>query len=149
MTDDGRLRASDQDRETALGVLRDAYAAGRLRPEEFDQRVDMAFAATTWGELDGVTADLPAASTCRRDTARPPSGTAKPHSGASALRWFLAIHAILVSLIVLMAGLAGRVTSEAVWSAYALIPLAVVLPTFLGRRQLGRHDKAQPPALPH
>jgi len=138
MTYDG-LRASDQDREAAVGVLRDAYGAGRLRPEEFDQRVNVAFAAKTWGELDRVTSDLPSASSLRLRAASPSAGAVNERGGTPAVTWFLAVHAILVFLIVLMVGLAERVTSAAVWSAYALIPLALLLPTIVGRRQLARH----------
>ncbi|HLI38079.1 MAG TPA: DUF1707 domain-containing protein [Streptosporangiaceae bacterium] len=60
MTADGGIRASDRDRESAAEVLREAYAAGRLDLEEFDERASAAYAARTWGELRALTADLPA-----------------------------------------------------------------------------------------
>jgi hypothetical protein len=147
--DDCLLRASDQDREAAVEVLRDAYAAGRLPPEEFDQRVGVAFAARTWGELDRVTSDLPSAATSLRQRAASPStGTVNERGGTSAVTWFLVVHAILVFLIVLMVLLAERVTSAAVWSAYALVPLAVLVPTVVGRRHLARQREARPTELP-
>lgn len=59
MTTDGRIRASDHDRESAVEVLRDAYAVGRLDLDEFDQRTTTAYAAKTWGELRALTDDLP------------------------------------------------------------------------------------------
>jgi len=59
MTTDGRIRASDDDRESAVEVLRDAYAVGRLDLDEFDQRTTSAYAAKTWGELRSLTDDLP------------------------------------------------------------------------------------------
>ena len=60
MTTDRRMRASDQDRESATELLREAYAAGRLSREELDERAAAAYSATTWGELRDLTADLPA-----------------------------------------------------------------------------------------
>lgn len=59
MSSDVSMRASDGDRDRATGVLREAYAAGRLTLDEFLQRTDAACSARTWGELAGLTADLP------------------------------------------------------------------------------------------
>jgi DUF1707 SHOCT-like domain len=55
------LRASDDDRERVVRALGDHAAAGRLSPEELDERVDAAYAARTQPELDALLADLPAA----------------------------------------------------------------------------------------
>jgi Domain of unknown function (DUF1707) len=54
-----RTRASDADRDRTAAALREHLAAGRLTIEEFDQRLDQAYAAKTLGELDRVMADLP------------------------------------------------------------------------------------------
>lgn len=54
------IRASDADREHAVGILRDGYACGRLTLAEFDERTTAAFASRTWGELRRLTRDLPA-----------------------------------------------------------------------------------------
>ncbi|WP_030614299.1 DUF1707 SHOCT-like domain-containing protein [Streptomyces sclerotialus] len=54
------LRASDADRDRVAEILRDALAEGRLRMEEFDERLDAAYKARTYGELVPLTADLPA-----------------------------------------------------------------------------------------
>lgn len=62
MTEDlPELRASDADRERVAEILRDAVAEGRLAMEEFDERLDAAYKARTYGELEPLTADLPAA----------------------------------------------------------------------------------------
>lgn len=53
------LRASDTDREAVVSVLRDAYTAGRLTLEEFDERTSSAYTSKTWGELREITRDLP------------------------------------------------------------------------------------------
>ena len=60
MTPDPKIRASDQDRERVATLLREHHAAGRLTAEEFDERLDRAFAAKTMGDLDELLADLPA-----------------------------------------------------------------------------------------
>ena len=59
MTTDRGMRASDQDRESAAELLREAYVAGRLSREELDERAAAVYSATAWGELRDLTADLP------------------------------------------------------------------------------------------
>jgi len=54
------LRASDAERERTATLLRDHAAAGRLTPEELDERLDAAYAARTVGELEALAHDLPA-----------------------------------------------------------------------------------------
>jgi hypothetical protein len=55
------VRASDADRDHAVGELREHTAAGRLTLEEFGERVERAMAARTLAELDEIRRDLPAA----------------------------------------------------------------------------------------
>jgi hypothetical protein len=56
---DPNLRASDRDRDRVASLLREHHAQGRLTVQEFSERLDRAFAATTVGELDRLLADLP------------------------------------------------------------------------------------------
>ena len=49
MASDHSIRASDVDREVVVATLRDAYTAGRLTLEEFDERTSAAYASKTWG----------------------------------------------------------------------------------------------------
>jgi hypothetical protein len=60
MAADPRIRASDEDRDRTVSLLREHHAAGRLTPEEFNDRIDKAYEAKTMGELDELMADLPA-----------------------------------------------------------------------------------------
>ena len=53
------LRIGDSDREAVARDLREHYAEGRLTLEEFNQRLDATFAATTQGQLSQITRDLP------------------------------------------------------------------------------------------
>lgn len=54
-----RLRASDADRDRVAGIVRDAYAEGRLTPVEMEERLQEAMAAQTYGDLLPVLRDLP------------------------------------------------------------------------------------------
>jgi hypothetical protein len=53
------LRIGDADREAAATSLREHYAQGRLTLDEFNQRLDAVFAATTQRQLNHITRDLP------------------------------------------------------------------------------------------
>ena len=59
--DRSHIRVSDADRAAAAERLRIALDEGRLDLVEYDMRLRSAYAATTYGELEPVTADLPAA----------------------------------------------------------------------------------------
>jgi Domain of unknown function (DUF1707) len=59
MASDPRIRASDADRDRTAALLREHHAAGRLTADEFNERLDKAYAAKTLGELDELLADLP------------------------------------------------------------------------------------------
>jgi hypothetical protein len=54
------FRASHEDRDQVVELLRMAAGDGRLSADELDQRLEMALAARTYGELAALTRDLPA-----------------------------------------------------------------------------------------
>jgi hypothetical protein len=54
------LRVSDAERERAIVELREHAVEGRLTLEEFTDRMSVAAEATTKGELEALTRDLPA-----------------------------------------------------------------------------------------
>ncbi len=58
--DPRQFRASDQDRERVVQILNTAMAEGRLTIDELTERIDSAYHAKTIGELEPITADLPA-----------------------------------------------------------------------------------------
>ena len=60
MAADPKIRASDEDRDRIVSLLREHHAAGRLTAEEVNERLDKAYAAKTMGELDELMVDLPA-----------------------------------------------------------------------------------------
>jgi hypothetical protein len=55
-----RLRASHEDRDRVIELLRVAAGDGRLTAEELEERIEIAFSARTYGELAKLTSDLPA-----------------------------------------------------------------------------------------
>jgi hypothetical protein len=69
----GQLRASHQDRDRVVEVLRVAAGDGRLTADELDQRLEAALTARTYADLAVLTTDLPAAS-----APVPPAGVAVP-----------------------------------------------------------------------
>ena len=54
------LRASHEDRDRVVELLRVSAGDGRLTADELDQRLELAMTARTYGELAKLVADLPA-----------------------------------------------------------------------------------------
>jgi hypothetical protein len=52
------IRATDRDRESAVEMLKDHYATGRLSREEYEVRLTQLLNANTYAQLDGATLDL-------------------------------------------------------------------------------------------
>ena len=108
------LKASDADRERVAERLRHATAEGRLNPEELEERLEMVFAARTYGELDPLVADLPGEAVRRRE-----------HPGrVSASFWLrpaplLALFILAPVILALM--LAAAVIIATVFSAWGLL----------------------------
>jgi Domain of unknown function (DUF1707) len=144
MAADPRIRASDEDRDKTASLLREHHAAGRLTPEEFNERLDQTFAARTLGDLDELMSDLPAIDLYRLPHAGLTPGTtgrlpAATDSGARPGRfspgwqaawgsWF----SVSAVLIVIWA-LAGH---SYPWFAWIIGPWGVML---LGRWISGGH----------
>jgi len=155
MSTDDAIRASDADREHAVGMLGDAYACGRLTLHEFDERTTAAFASRTWGELRGLTRDLPAASQrgflppaprpAERSGAQPPADA--PAGGG---------HGLAPVLLIALFWLTFTLTAHA---DEALIPVVFLLllvvrsaararcgPGSMSRRPPGQPRPSRPPA---
>jgi hypothetical protein len=62
------LRASDAERERVVAFLREHALLGRLTDDELEDRIGLAYAAVTVGDLETLIGDLPRAS---RPTSRP------------------------------------------------------------------------------
>ena len=55
----GHMRASDAERERAVDVLKAAFTEGRLTQDEYTDRVGQVQVSKTYGDLAGLTHDLP------------------------------------------------------------------------------------------
>ncbi|WP_037569870.1 DUF1707 SHOCT-like domain-containing protein [Phaeacidiphilus oryzae] len=77
------LRAAHADREAVAERLREAAGDGRLTMEEFEERLERALTAKTYGELEPLVADLPETATAPR---RPEDRPLVLRTGASNLR---------------------------------------------------------------
>ena len=53
------MRAADADRQAVADKLKAALDEGRLDLSEYDERLQQAYAAKTYGELEGLLTDLP------------------------------------------------------------------------------------------
>jgi hypothetical protein len=72
------MRAADADRETVAERLRVALNEGRLDLHEYDERLQRAFAARTYGELDVLLTDLPPVMPTQRSGLETASATGVP-----------------------------------------------------------------------
>ncbi len=75
---DDRIRASDADRDHVTARLREHFAAGRLTPDELDERISAALNAKTHGELRQLMADLPEPAPAAPKAAQRPYPPAPP-----------------------------------------------------------------------
>src|SRR5580658_11040971 len=64
------LRASYEDRDRVVELLRVAAGDGRLTAAELDERLEAALTARTSGELAALTADLPGIAAKAKDVVR-------------------------------------------------------------------------------
>lgn len=132
MTSDAQIRAADEDRERIAAALGVHYTAGRLTLEEFQDRLDRAYAAKTLGELDGLMTDLPGS-----DLSPPPGpaggeaplpqrrvpGTVQVSDGRrAAVRQFWLAVTVTVLAIWLISG-----TASGPWFLWLAVPLAFIM----------------------
>jgi hypothetical protein len=117
VTDD-RIRVSDADRDRAAARLREHFAAGRLSPEELDERIAAALTAKTVGDVRRVMAGLPDPVPAPQARQSPPWAP-RPGAvfGGGPRIVPLAVFALIAALVIPGAG----------WLFPALPPLAVVL----------------------
>jgi hypothetical protein len=71
------LRASHDDRDRVVELLRVSAGDGRLTAEELDERLELAMTARTYGELAKLVTDLPAAGAVAGSIADAPALRAK------------------------------------------------------------------------
>lgn len=80
---DGRdgMRAADSDRTAVADRLRVALNEGRLDLHEYDERLQRAYAARTYADLDALLTDLPPVTPVERSALSPVTQAAPPSVG--------------------------------------------------------------------
>lgn len=133
-----QMRASDADRDAVVTAMSENFQAGRLTSEELEERTGRALAARTLGELDELTADLPAPR---------PAAPAEPAAPAAPPRRHG--YPVMVPLLVPVAVLAivaltlGHSASVHAWGTWWVIPVALLVVRLLARRRGIRRDFRQ------
>jgi hypothetical protein len=105
----GPIRVADADRERVVELLRDHAAAGRLEPDELEDRIERAYAARYGSDLTAVLAELPPAPAPRSRPTRP-RATAAP------------LLPIAIAALVALAAV-----TSAWWLLWLIWPIVIVL----------------------
>jgi Domain of unknown function (DUF1707) len=162
MAYDPKVRASGEDRDRTAALLREHHALGRITAEEFSERLDKAFAATTIGDLEDLLSDLPGMDLYRlpAELTRQPRqahavvGPAGHMSPGWRTVWGVYLTVNLVCLVVYV--LSGAGYPWVLWVAGPGVPLAVLAGSYWSigadrssRRHLGPGlDQGQLPGGP-
>jgi hypothetical protein len=77
----GKMRASDSDRDRVVEVLNVAFSEGRLSKDEYEGRLENALSARTYADLDQLVTDLPAARATVVAVPRVPGQGQRSHVG--------------------------------------------------------------------
>jgi hypothetical protein len=121
------MRAADADRQAVADKLKVALEEGRLDLHEYDERLQQAYAAKTYGDLDGLLTDLPTAKIAA--SAPAPVTTATRHATVEWLGYIWGSWASAVAIttaIWLVSSLAGR-DLQYFWPIWVAGPWGVVL----------------------
>ena len=136
------MRAGDSDRKAVADQLKAALDEGRLDLSEYDERIQQAYSAKTFADLDGLLDDLPGTVPVQQSQVEPVTPAAALVPGRSAAnqlaRWggpYAGVITICVIIWAITSASAGHVTYF--WPIWMLIPL--VLGIF---RQWFSHDNA-------
>lgn len=140
------MRAGDSDRQKVADQLKTALDEGRLDLNEYDERVQRAYAARTYGELDGLLDDLPGTVPVQRAQVsphRPPAPAAYPVKSDPVARGGKpgVAGAFGVFLVcVLIWAITSWTSSEAhyFWPAWVLIPVVLAVVAHFNDRNKGR-----------
>jgi hypothetical protein len=132
--DRSHLRISDADRAAAAERLRIAVDEGRLDLTEYDARLRSTYAATTYGELEPLTADLPAVPEAKLPAAKEAAAAAEHRKWLNEWREWLGGAVIMIAIWGTTSLVSGDL--HAFWPAIPLgIWAAVLLAGALGKKK--------------
>ncbi len=155
MADHEKMRASDADRQEVIQRLRTALEEGRLKMDEYLDRMGQASEAVTYGELTPLYADLPESSPMVRPEpvapAVPPAGRpASPARDGHPLKVVWTVWGAVVSLNVviwvLVCASAGQLVYP--WPVWVAGPWGAVLLVLTVCLPHGRSSQPDPSRLP-
>jgi hypothetical protein len=126
------MRAADADRQAVADKLKKALDEGRLDLAEYDERLQQAYAAKTYGDLEGLLDDIPDTLPTPARTATPVPHTAAPtpvrseRAGQLVKAWLGGFGGIFVvgTIIWLVTSIASG-HLQYFWPVWLLIPMAV------------------------
>ena len=157
------IRASDADRQEVVDRLRTALDEGRLKMDEYLDRMGIASEAVTYGDLVPLYADLPeSTSVARREPTAaplarpeaPPPVTAARHGFAALptpLRVLWTIWGAIVAVNVVIWALVSATTAQLIypWPVWVAGPWgAILLAVSVGVTQVRRGDPPKQKRLP-
>jgi Domain of unknown function (DUF1707) len=159
MDDRQQMRASDGDRQEAVERLRAALDDGRLKMDEYLDRMGLAYQAVTYGDLAPLHADLPQAGAIAKPESAPaamvPQAAAAPPGVLAGLPtplkvlWtiWLAVVSINVVVWALVSGTSGQLIYP--WPIWVAGPSgAALFAVSAGVAQIRRSHRPAPPRLP-
>jgi hypothetical protein len=154
-----KMRVSDADRQETVDRLRIALDEGRLKMDEYLQRMERAYEAVTYADLGGLCDDLPVP---RREHAAPvparsavpvraseaavvPTGFFGRLPGALKVLWTIWLVAVSVNVViwVLVTGTSGHLIYP--WPVWVAGPYGAALLAISAAVMSGRHGR---PPLP-
>jgi hypothetical protein len=161
------LRVSDRDRQTAADKLRAAHDEGRLDFAEYDDRLARAYSSVTYGDLDLLFIDLPAAGglevahlTPGMSRAAPPTpARRRPRTVAAepsviaamptALKvlWIIWASVVAINLTVWLLVSLGSGGPEYFWPMWLAVPGSVLFAVTAGVSTLHRDRRPSPPPI--
>ena len=126
----GELRASDRDREAVVEKLRLAMNEGRLSLYEWDERIALAYRASTYAELERLSADLP------REPAAPVPAVVPSEARVTGLNrvpmalkvlWTIWLTAVLINLVVWLLVCLSSMSLPYFWPIWVAGPAGAAL----------------------
>jgi hypothetical protein len=158
MNDRQKMRASDADRQEVIERLRTALDEGRLKMEEYIDRMGRASEAVTYGDLAPLYADLPESRAVARPDPRPPAPAASPppppvvacrRGMPTALKvlwtiWGAAVSVNLVIWFIVSVSAHHLIYLWPVWVAGPLGAVLLVVSVGVGQIRRGNHPERRP-----
>jgi hypothetical protein len=150
------MRASDRDRQQVVDRLRAGVEDGRLKMEEYVERMGLAYQAVTYADLAPLDADLPAASP-RTEPRRPEGPVTAPRAVAAGgvlaglpivlkVLWTVWLTAVSINVVVwaLVSGTSGHLAYPwPVWVAGPYGALLAAVSVGVTQSRCGRRSAAR------